>query len=949
MSHSLLEKLRLMMEANPLQKKVLLTDRFAIGNQWAEQLGRMNGGHALNLNVRTPQAFLLEQARLDLFEKGLTYTNENERFWIIHALMHELGEKEDAYLPCSKLSPGILRSFHEAILEMRHAGLRSEQMVAAHFENEQKGRYVRQLLERYERYLQEHARVDDADLPQYVRPIRIPCMLIIEDVEELTPVQLAALKALAPSELCDLQEKGSANEGNIALPQVRIEFFHALGPVAETREIFRRMAERGIRWDEVEIIASDYRTYAPILQSFAMNASIPCTFSQGLPAIFSKAGQAAVLFLDWLESDYQLALITHAIQKGILCLSQEMQESIRFLERSGIGWGRDRYSRLSSQMHATHEGLDLRAAQQCHRFFAGVLDQLPDDKAPWSMRDLLRGWLLFLEAAPTRTAYDSQVKQHLKQWEKLLADIHHFAGMSRAEVIRFGREMVEDLAVGAEGTPAPGKLMISSLQDGGQSGRKVTFLIGMDEDSWAGKEGQDPVLLDEERTKLSPYLRTSVEKGTRRIAKRNSRLQQIYGACTCSFSSFRISDSKSSNPANEMLVAFRRDRDRPDASIEEMVEQLGRPVGYVHSASPIVLDQQERWMKRLTSLSDQLCQGTEEILSAFENLAEGEKAARARADLLIGAYEGVITPFEPTPVTSVSKLEMYARCPMQFFYQEVLRVRPKEVAAFDRTKWLSHTQRGSLLHAIFYRYAAHTRQEGGSHDLARLQTITEEELSRMRREVAAPSIHILQKESEEIRRDVEVFYATEKKRGSSPRYLELPLHQPEEMFQVELSEEFILPLRGYVDRVEEVDSGRYRIVDYKTGSPRKYKESEFFSKGTQLQQAVYAAAVEQWLQTTGADPSAQVVDAVYSFPTAKGQGHQIIRKQNRREETAALVSCMIESISQGIFPPTREPANCTSCAYGVACRKQAENVKEKREAAVNQQRLSPLLEVEDYA
>ncbi|KQL43943.1 hypothetical protein AN963_21045 [Brevibacillus choshinensis] len=952
MSQSILEQLNSLIQTNPLEKKVLLTDRFAVGNQWVEQLGRMNQGSVLNLHVQTPQTFILEQSRLTLFEQGLTYTTSEESFWIIHFLMHELARVEGAYLTASMLSFGIVRCFHTAIGEMRQAGLRADQLEpAASFENKQKGSYVQALLTRYERYLQEHAWVDDADLQRYVHPMRLPSMIIIEEQADLTPAQLAALDILTQSKLYFLREKGSPRMSVIGLPTEKASFFHALGPVAEVREMFRRMAEQRVSYDEVEIIASDYRTYAPIIHSFAMNASIPCTFSQGLPMIYSRVGRATVLYLDWLESGYPLDPMLRACKQGLFSIAskgKDRQSVIRMLECSGIGWGRERYSLLRAQQNQGNDEQENRVREMCFTFFERLFAVLPVDRDAWTMQDLVRGWLVFLETVPVRTVHDSQVKQRLKQWEKSLRNVE-LPAMKGADVIRFGRAVVEAIVVGTDGTPGAGKLHVSSLQDGGQTGRSNTYLIGMDESSWTGAASQDLVLLDEERARISPLLRTSEEKAAQHLGKRNRRLGMIHGACTYSFTSFRISDNQSCNPAYELLHVFRQSRELPDTTIEELLEQLGRPVGYVQSSNPVVLDEQESWMKRLISHTGQIYQGNQQVLAVYGHLANGEKAASARADLLVGEYEGVFLPDGIPDATSVSKLEMYARCPTQFFFHEVLRVRPKEVATFDRTKWLSHTQKGTLLHAIFHRYTAQTQEHGGAHDLVRLEIIMEEELARLRQEVPSPSTPIMQKECDEIRRDVEVFWAGEKKRKAVPRYLELAVHQQEEMFQVEMSEEFILPLQAYVDRVDEVEPGKYRIVDYKTGAPRKFKEQEYFSRGTQLQHAIYAIAVEQWLRKTGADPSAEVVESSYYFPTDKGQGQEVARKQNRREETAALVSRLTESIQRGIFPPTQEASICTSCQYEAACGKQAKAMKKKREAAMNQERLSPFLEVEDYA
>ncbi|MET3289303.1 UNVERIFIED_CONTAM: ATP-dependent helicase/DNAse subunit B [Brevibacillus sp. OAP136] len=301
-------------------------------------------------------------------------------------------------------------------------------------------------------------------------------------------------------------------------------------------------------------------------------------------------------------------------------------------------------------------------------------------------------------------------------------------------------------------------------------------------------------------------------------------------------------------------------------------------------------------------------------------------------------------------VTSASKLELYAQCPLKFYFQEVLRIRANEMVEFDRTRWLNAAQRGSLLHAIFQQYLSETNENGGVHDYERLHRIREEAIRRTQMEIPEPSLQVMLKETEEIRKDVDIFWEGEHKRDSKPRFMELALHELEEdgVFNVELGEELVLPLKGYVDRVDEVGPNAYKIIDYKTGNPRKFKENEYFSKGTQLQHAIYSIAVEQYLQRTGIDPQAKVVEAAYYFPTTKGQGHEVVRLQNRRDKATSLISRMTMSIQQGLFPPTHDPHKCTWCDYKDVCGDHSESMKEKRNEPANEERLSLLLEVEDY-
>lgn len=56
-------------------------------------------------------------------------------------------------------------------------------------------------------------------------------------------------------------------------------FFHATSVLAEVREVFRRLAEKGCAWDEVEVIASNYQRYAPALYTMASQYGLKFTFA----------------------------------------------------------------------------------------------------------------------------------------------------------------------------------------------------------------------------------------------------------------------------------------------------------------------------------------------------------------------------------------------------------------------------------------------------------------------------------------------------------------------------------------------------------------------------------------------------------------------------------------------------------------------------------------------
>ncbi|MFY0544968.1 PD-(D/E)XK nuclease family protein [Brevibacillus sp. H7] len=955
MSSQRIKRLHEMLTGNPFHKKVLLTSNFSQGHQWLEQLSRTHGS-VLNVSVQSPRSLALQHAQLTLVEKGLTYTSPEEIYWIVQWLMRELASDTNSYIPVSLLTPGVVHCFCSAISELRHAKIGSAELDHREFENPEKGIYVQKLLSQYESYMIKNKLVDDAELRQYVQPDPLPHVFYIVDEHlRLSKSEQDMLNTITRNRLHVLESDVPFTASESGFPFTETSFFHSLGPVAEVREVLRRMAEQNASWDEVEIIASDYAAYASAIHTAIAPFSIPCTYSQGLPISYSKAGLAASLYFEWLESGYNLDPILQACKLGLLYLPSEEESVtgcsfIRVLEKSGIGWGRERYSLLRKVKESTEHDRQIIAADLLADFFDRLFEVLPEEKEIWSPRNVLDGMNRFCDVVPSYHEYDMQAKSSIKQLLHTL-DRAPYTPMERRTAIDFAREMVEGITIATDSMPSEGKLHVSSLRDGGQSGRRYTFIVGMDENSWTVADIQDPILLDMERIRISPHLITSKDKAAQQERERTSRLNMIRGTCTLSFHSYRVADNQEVNPAFELLQVFRHSSGNPEATYENLLNQLELPIGMVTSPSAITLDGQEAWMKRLIASDGQFYDSRSPVISVYPHLGNGERAVASREDFLLTEYDGVFTATSGSlamETTSASKLELYARCPLQYFYQEVLGIKPKEVAEFDRSQWLDAAQRGSLLHAIFQQYLLEANENGGAHDYTRLQRITETAIQQAQQEIPAPSVHVMLKESDEIRKDVEIFWEGELQRTSKPRFMELALHGEDGVFQVELGDELVLPLKGYVDRVDELEPSTYKVIDYKTGNPRKFKENEYFSKGTQLQHAIYSIAVEQWLQRTGIDPQAKVVEASYYFPTFKGQGHEVTRSQNRREATARLVSLMITAMEQGLFPPTQDPGKCKWCDFRDVCGNHAVHMKEKRNDPTNGERLSLMLEVEDY-
>ncbi|WP_262687667.1 PD-(D/E)XK nuclease family protein [Paenibacillus baimaensis] len=962
----------------------MLTTSHAQGHQWLEQVSRQYGP-VLNTEVRVLDRWALDRCKLLLAKIKFRYVSDSESRWIVVKLLQELTEDTGfTYLTGNALTPGLTKAFHQAVLDLRGALIKAAELTSDVFENREKGIFVKELLSRYEAELVRNRLVDLAGLLPYVKQLSPTndCIIVDEYAIRTSLVGKSFLESLTGGVYIALNSGHEFMSADSSFPVERTEFFHSLGSLAEVREVVRRIMEKGISWDQVEIIASDYEKRAAAVYTVTTTTQIACTFSDGLPIGITNAGKAAKLYLEWLESGYHLDSLLSALKQGVIRLRDEQQMEITSsnvigeLERSGIGWGQERYrlwgqametDTSKEQMLIVGNQNEARSAllKILHRFFEHLFQPLTEQTLS-SPAMLIHTLISFLETyVVLNEDSDDQVLSGLQSLEQSF----HMADeltMNSKLALRYVQEGLEGLRIQSKETPSPGRIHVTSLSSGGQTGRPYTFIIGMAEKNWSLSVRQDPLLLDEERARISPDMDQSIELAQRQVEERDVRMGMIRGDCTLSFCSYDIVDHREHMPAYEMLQMFRGKTLQTDADYEAMVQSMEEPVRFFRSKAGLSVDASEQWLRSLVTNNSRIKAGQAFVYAYYGSLMDGNNAELSRENLEFSAYDGLIeTNLHPVRLPgdehtfggsafSASRLELYGRCPKKFFYQEIIGVRAKEVALYDRTRWLDAMQRGSLLHEIFDQYLIDSKGRrtdlNGSlgHDLTFLNEITEEVLRQYAKEVPAPSMHILHKEAESIRKDVNIFYLSEQRRTSIPVFTELQLHREGKPLVLEFSNELSIPIKGFVDRVDRVAPHHYKIYDYKTGNPRKYKQNECFSRGTQLQLPLYGLAVEQWMKETGFDPEAQIVASAYYFPTERGMGEEVSRPQNRREDLESLLYNMMESMRTGLYPPAIDPIGCTWCDYNSVCGSHSEQFLDKRSAPGNADRLERILEVNRF-
>lgn len=810
--------------------------------------------------------------------------------------------------------------------------------------------------------MRDRSQTDFAGLIEYLKPETAYVIeyLAIEPTG-WSAVERSMIEKLAGAHLTVLEPDTPFYE-NDRFTANSFTLFRATGTLAEVREGFRRMLSDAVPLDQTEIILSDYERYAPVIQSQTELLGIPCTLANGLPMTFCRAGRAATGIVEWIEKGYPAARLTEMLRHGEFAFRDERwtrSDWVRLLENSGIGWGRERYLQLLQPERLTEELREQGAYLLNH--LSQWFDGLPDGHM-WDPIQLLQ-WIADFSSnyAASSTAEDIQVQTTLKELANRNAGAPSDP-MSKDLAFRYVKDLLNGIRFRVSATPKPGAVHVSSLQNGGWSGRSRTWLIGVDERTWSIRASQDPVLLDEERTALSSNLQSMGSIARMRRLERDSRLAMIRGEVCLSYSSYDPGEQKGQSPAFEMLQVLRLKTGDGNADFSVLEHALGEPNDFMdvmHSGGrrdPI--DSSDVWSAMLLDESGKRKEGWETVLRVYPHLAEGYRAQSLRYSERLTAYDGWLqsTGSEEAEkdhhnsYISASQLEQYAGCGLKYFFSSVLKLRPKEAAEFDRVRWLQPNERGSLLHLIFRRYLELATENGtrpAATDRAVLDQITESVIEEYAVAIPAPSPHVFTKECVEIRRDVDIFYRQEEDNAAQPCFFELELTLDGEPMEVVLPGNVRFRLKGFVDRVDRIGPHRYRITDYKTGSPSKYSPSEYFSGGTQLQHALYAAAVEQWLRQTRRDPEAVVVEADYAFPTERGRGDFVRRMQNRREELALVISRLLESRARGLYLPTRDLKLCVWCDYQAVCGRHAEWATDKREAAENADMLRTLLEVEE--
>jgi len=278
-------------------------------------------------------------------------------------------------------------------------------------------------------------------------------------------------------------------------------------------------------------------------------------------------------------------------------------------------------------------------------------------------------------------------------------------------------------------------------------------------------------------------------------------------------------------------------------------------------------------------------------------------------------YRGLIGARAPAEY-AVSRLERYLECPFKYFAAHVLKL-PEER---DEQAWMTPQERGSFVHEVFETFFHEWQEQGGAaittanigEAIALFDTVAERHLADLPEGDRALERTLLLGSAAAAGFGERAFaFEIEDRAGVAERLLE---HELRGTFSFAAGGAVRqVSLRSKADRIDLLEDGTFRIVDYKIGRAPERKRS--------LQLPIYGACAEQALAGRHGR-TWRLGRAGYIAFKEKTAFVEVPNAAKAVAEGQERLLATVSAIERGDFPvQPDEPFLCNWCAYPGVCRK----------------------------
>ena len=845
------------------------------------------------------------------------------------------------------------------LLDVKRAGLGAADLVAA-FPGSAKIRELSACHQALEVTLARHGYYDASDLLAEAarlvtaEPGRLGARaMLVFGFLELNPLETRLLEACARA--TDLRGYPAAAETAERPPADAIEIVAAPGEEREVREIVRvvlRHVEGGGHLDEIGVLLRQPGAYLAAIRDVFGAAGIPYVLATPVAIGETRAGRSLRLLAEARRADFSRAAVMEFLAFADLRPrpGTSPAEWERLTRQAGIVGGarewRERLDRLSRRLGPVMPPRDEDEA--------GAGQALARDRdALAALRRVVRGLLRGLERLPDPGPVGAQVDGLARTFARLVAPSPE-ARQALGALTRLRALATVDAAVpleefwalldaalavpsGPGAGPTPGHVFVGELGSALGIDFPLTVVPGLVEGGFPAAVRQDPILLDEERRRLTGLplgqdaralerirFLLAIGSGARRVLLTYPRVDAESGRPRVP--SFLVLDLL------EQVTGARHDFQ----ALERFPGWRGAPL---HPAPPSArerpLDAREWLVTRALAARAH----PDGFLRSLPGARRGLTAIRMRESTdALTAYDGLLVtgvdlgdvPLSPTA------LERYAVCPFRFLLERVYGLEALEEP--DRILLIDARDRGEIVHAALEAAFRRLAEEGAF-------PLTPERLPEARVALEAAFADVCADAERRGVTGLPALWAGERARlreellSAVEAEAEDPAGWRPALFEVafgmdwredsiaplvyRLADGTALALRGRIDRIDvSADGRRARVLDYKTGRARSPKAPDRLVKGRALQLPVYRLAVESLL--AGREPGAEVDDAQYYHVIGPDAGIRIrfTRRgwESRRADFDRALRTIVDGIRAGRF--FQRPGACAArgpCAFDLAC------------------------------
>ncbi len=984
-----------------INEKWLLAPSLRIGFQWLDNITR-TGQTVLNVRVKTLHRAALDLATHELNQSCRIYLSQLRAELLVSSIFSKLKEVGQGYFTALEPSPGLIQAFVSNIIDMRLSGIKAVDLSHDVFEVKEKALETQKILGQYEEALEKQRRVDFADILEMAsRSLEDNPGAIPQDTMVLTPrnvwdsaskLEKRFLNSLPEHQVRILHEDiiGTIPEDDPtdrellrailtpgACPPPKADdtafIYRAIGEVNEVREVLRRCcSEKSIPFDEVEILHTDGAIYVPLIYELAWTLksdeaeSIPATFAEGIPASYSRPGRALTAWQSWIRNDYTQWTLVRMIQDGLLKMDKAEEYGFSFslfaaaLKSLPIGVGAHRYlNAIDAKIQAFEQplpedesdeddvpqGSDRHSKRiECLREVRGLVQKLLNRGVTRDagQRKILETASWFLEnCCRCENELDEYSKGRLlTEIDELMSIIDQDRDYPGFDVWKWLSELPRVLSVAGRG-PRPGCVHVAAIRDGGHSGRKNTFILGLDDSRFPGAGLQDPLLLDGERQKISSNLPTSSGRATKKIEDFARLLSRLGGCVTLSYCCRSLDDDREMFPCSVLMSAFRILSGKHDGDQEAFLKWVRDPISFAAQNSEQCSNVSEWWLWRACG-DKEIIEPQELVANSFPHLGQGMAARSKRQSDLFTEYDGCVpqagVDLDPTTpngsVLSSSRLEKLGSCPLEYFFRYILEVKIPEEYKVDPSVWLDPLQKGTLLHSVFREFMATLKKDNLLPDVDRdaklMFSILDRHVATYRDLIPPPNEELFNATVQEFCATTSIFLHEEAVlcRSSAPFCFEAAIGLPQDAaptpldtpdpVTINLPNGKSIRTRGRIDRIDQLlnSNNVFSVWDYKTGSAWGYDRNKPFRQGRRIQSAIYLALSENRLKEK-CSPNCAVATFGYFFPSLRGHGERIYWDARQLNAGKEVIAELVEMLRSGCFPFTTDASDVTFTDYGM--------------------------------